>query len=118
MTIVQSVELKILTEFDFHPTLNRTEGPVLVLFSSASCGTCRSVQKRLPSAAEGAVADLFIVDVQQSTGLARAYEIFHLPTLLLFVDGHFHAHIKCEITADTLRQAIEAALALPAEEEP
>ena len=110
--------MKNLTEFDFHPTLARTEGPVLVLFSSATCGTCRAVQKRLPTAAEGVVTGLFIVDVQQSTSLARAYDVFHLPALFLFVDGQFHAQIKCEINADQLQAAIETALALPAEEEP
>ena len=110
--------MKNLIEFDFHQTLDRTDGPALVLFSSATCGTCRSVEKRLPKAAEGTVAGLFIVDVQQSTGLAREYDVFHLPALFLFVDGHFHAQLKCEISPDKLPRAIETALALPAEEEP
>lgn len=93
-------------------------GPVLVLFSSPTCGSCRTVEKCLPKAAEGAVTAVFKVDVQQSTGLARAFDVFHLPALFLFADGHFHAHLRCEITAGKLQQAIENALAMPAEEEP
>lgn len=110
--------MKNLTEFDFYPTLARTEGLILVLFSSPTCGSCRTVEKRLPKAAEGCVTDLFKVDVQQSTGLARAFDVFHLPALFLFVDGHFHAQLTCEITSAKLQQAIEDALAMPAEEEP
>jgi thioredoxin 1 len=116
--IIQLLILKDLTEFDFHPTLARTEGLTLVLFSSPTCGSCRAVEKRLPKAAEGSVTDVFKIDVQQSTGLARAFDVFHLPALFLFVEGHFHAQLKCEIAPAKLQQAIEDALAMPAEEEP
>ena len=112
------LDLNPLTEFDFYPTLAQTPGPCLVLFSSPTCGTCRSVEKRLPQAAAGLATALFKVDVQQSMGLARAYEVFHLPSLFLFVDGAFHAALPCEISADKLQHAVDAALALPAEEEP
>lgn len=107
-----------LTEFDFHQALDRTEGPALVLFSSPACGTCRTVEKRLPQAAQGAAAALFKVDVQQSIGLARAYDIFHLPALFLFVDGQFHARLDCEVAPVKLAAAMEMALSQPAQEEP
>ena len=50
--------------------------------------------------------------------LARAFDIFHLPTILLYRDGQFHAVMNCEVTVATLPAAIQAALAKPAEEEP
>ncbi len=110
------MQLTPLNEFDYHATLARTAGASLVLFGSPECGACRQVEKRLPAAA-GAVA-LFKVDVQQATGLARAFDIFHLPALFLYRDGHFHAVMNCEITPAVLPGAIQAALAKAPEEEP
>ena len=58
------------------------------------------------------------VDVEKSIALAREYEIFHLPALMLFVDGHFHAGIHSPLLPEKLQQAVEKALTLPAEEAP
>jgi thioredoxin-like negative regulator of GroEL len=109
--------MQSLDESRYHPTLLETGGIALVLFTSASCGTCRVVERRLPVAAPTG-SHLFKVDVQQATGLARAFEIFHLPTLLLYRDGHFHARLACEISAPALQAELARALAGPAEEEP
>lgn len=105
-----------LDEFTYHHRLDRQPGTALVLFSSPTCGTCRQVERLLPAAA-GEVA-LFRVDVQQSPGLARAHEVFHLPTLFLYRDGHYHARLDCEVTPASLRRSMAEALARPAEEEP
>ena len=64
------------------------------------------------------MAHLFKVDVEKSTALAREYEVFHLPALFLFLDGSFHAAIKTSLVPEKLRQAVETALILPAEEAP
>lgn len=106
-----------LDESRYHPRLLETGGVAVVLFTSPACGACRVVERLLPEAV-AAGTRLFKVDVQQATGLARAFEIFHLPTLFLYRDGHFHARLDCEITAPALRAAMARALALPAEEEP
>lgn len=106
-----------LDEFTLHARLAQTPGASLVLFSSATCGACRTVEQQLPAAAPAGVR-LFLVDVGQALALARAYEVFHLPALFLFRDGHYHARLDCEVTAAALRRAIEAALAAPAQEEP
>ena len=107
-----------LSEFDFHRVLAQSEGPALVMFGAPGCGTCRKVEKLLPGTVDGMVSGLFKVDVQQSTGLARAYEVFHLPALFLFVDGHFHAQIESEVTPPKMRAALEAALAAAPQDEP
>lgn len=106
-----------LDEASYHPRLGATIGPALVLFSSPACGTCRVVESRLPQAVPAGTA-LFKVDVQQATALARAFEIFHLPTLFLYLDGQFHARLDCEVTAPALAAALDQALAQPAQEEP
>jgi len=112
------MQLQPLTEFDYHHTLARTPGASVVLFSSPDCGTCRRVEQLLPAAVGASVRACYRVNVQQATALARQYDLFHLPALFLYKDGHFHAVLETEVTPDKLRRAIDAALAQPAEEEP
>lgn len=107
-----------LTEFDYHQRLAEVPGVALVLFSSPECGSCRAVERRLPEAAGDRVTALFKVDVREATALARAFDVFHLPTLFLYRDGRFHAVLQSEVTAQALQRAIAAALAAPAQEEP
>ncbi|MFZ5483665.1 MAG: thioredoxin family protein [Pseudomonadota bacterium] len=106
-----------LDEFDYHPRLAATRGTALVLFSSPDCGACRQVERRLPDAVGPEVA-LFHVDVQRSPALARAFDLFHLPALFLYRDGHYHARLDSQVTPVALAAAIAQALAAPAEEEP
>jgi thioredoxin-like negative regulator of GroEL len=106
-----------LDESTYHRQLMQTRGPALVLFSSQACGTCRQVERVLPASAPAGAA-LFKVDVQIAAALARAFEVFHLPTLLLYLDGHYHARLNCEVTPTALQVAIEHAINQPAEEEP
>ncbi|WP_161626933.1 thioredoxin family protein [Sulfuricella denitrificans] len=107
-----------LTEFDFYPRLAQSPGSSLVLFSGPHCGTCRKAEAVLPQALAGWVDRLYKVDVEKSIALAREYEIFHLPALILFVDGHFHAWIHSPLLPEMLQQVVEKALILPAEEAP
>jgi thioredoxin 1 len=106
-----------LDESSYHQRLAQTPGIALVLFSSPTCGSCRVVERRLPEAAPLGVS-LFKVDVQRATALASEFEIFHLPALFLYTQGHFHARLDCEVSAPALGKALGRALALPAEEEP
>lgn len=112
------MELQPLTEFDYHHVLAATPGVSLVLFTSPDCGTCRVAERLLPHAAAGVAGTCFKVDVQEATALARAFDLFHLPALFLYKDGHFHAVLAAELTPERLRQAVLAALAAPAQEEP
>jgi len=109
--------MKFLDESTYHRQLAQTRGLALVLFSSQACGTCRVVAQRLPASAPTGT-HLFKVDVQIASALARAFDVFHLPSLFLYRDGHYHARLDCEVTTRALQQAIELALQLPAEEEP
>lgn len=115
--MLEAPALPLLDEASYHPRLSRTRGSALVLFSSPDCGSCRRVETRLPVAAPPGVA-LFKVDVQAATALARAFDIFHLPTLFLYREGRFHARLDCEVSAPALAEALERALAQPAQEEP
>ncbi|BBP03424.1 hypothetical protein TPL01_09430 [Sulfuriferula plumbiphila] len=107
-----------LTEFDFHPRIARSNGVSLVLFSGPDCGGCRRLEQLLPRLAAGRATHLYKVDVQKSTALAREYEVFHLPSLFLFVDGQFHAPLQVEPVPVKFADAIDRALSAPAHEEP
>lgn len=109
--------LEPLDEFRYHHRLREAGGIALVLFSSPTCGTCRVVEGRLPLAASPGTR-LFKVDVQLSPALARAHDVFHLPTLLLYRNGEFHARLECEVSPAALAAAMAEALAAPAQEEP
>ena len=110
-------DLQTLDESSYYRRLAGVQGMSLVLFSSTACGTCRVVERQLPLSAPSG-AKLFKVDVQVASALARAFEVFHLPTLLLYRDGHYHARLNCPITPPALHAAIEQALRNPPEEEP
>lgn len=107
-----------LTEFDFHQRLNASPGVALVMFSGPDCGSCRRLEKHLPDWLGGSVQHLYKVDVQRSTALARSYDVFHLPSLFVFVDGRYHAPLNAEAAPTPMRAALENLLAEPAHEEP
>lgn len=107
-----------LDEFDFHRRIEGTAGIAVVLFSGPDCGACRRLEKHLPEWLAGLVQQLYKVDVQKSTALARAFDVFHLPALFVFVDGRYHAPLSAEAAPAPLREALARVLGEPAHEEP
>lgn len=105
-------------EGDFHARLARQPGVAVVLFSTPHCGSCRAWKRLLPEALAGLAENLFEVDVSEATGVARYFGIFHLPTIYLYRDGHFHAELQCEARPEAIRETALQLLAKPAEEEP
>ena len=63
-------------------------------------------------------AHFFKVDVTLATGMARYFGIFHLPTIYLYHDGHFHAELQTEAQAEAIQIGARSLLAAPAQEEP
>ena len=108
-----------LDEFGFHHALAGTRGIALVIFTGAGCSSCRA-WKRLLGAYRTQHPDLalFEVDAGHAQALAREFNVFHLPALFLYRDGHFHSALHSETHPEILRAAIEAALAAPAQEAP
>jgi thiol-disulfide isomerase/thioredoxin len=107
-----------LSEFDFHPRLTASPGVAVVMFSGPHCAACRRLEKQLPDWLGERANHLYKIDVQRSTALARAYEVFHLPSLFVFVDGRYHAPLSAEAAPGPMRLALENLLAQPAHEEP
>lgn len=107
-----------LDEGGYHRQLASTRGIVAVLFTSPHCGSCRVWKKLLPGSLGGIAQTLFEVDVTRATAIARYFDIFHLPTIYFYRDGHFHAELQCEARAPVIRQTATALLAAPGQEEP
>lgn len=107
-----------LTEGAFHANLSAATDISVVLFSAPHCSTCRAWKRLLPEALAGVTDKLFEVDVSEATGVARYFGIFHLPTIYLYRDGHFHAELQCEARPATIREMALHLLAGPAQEEP
>ncbi|WP_293760127.1 thioredoxin family protein [uncultured Aquitalea sp.] len=109
---------RLLDEFGFHHALDALPGVTLVLFGQPGCGACRSWQRFLSEWSPARIDHLCQVDVQQSMALARAYDIFHLPALIVFCDGRFHGFLHCPPTRQAMATALDALLAAPPAEEP
>ncbi len=111
-------ELEALDQFDFHHRLAGQSGASLVLFTSPDCGSCRQWQRLLTTFDAGRPLALFQVDVQRDAALAAEFGLFHLPALVLYSDGDFHAQLQCEAAPAALRACLRDALSRPAEDAP
>lgn len=110
--------MKLLDESSFHSVLHTSPNVSIVMFSGPGCGACRRLEKHLPDWLSGQVGYFYKVDVQKSTGLARAYEVFHLPSLFVFVNGRYHAPLQAEAAPGPMQAALQQLLNQPAHEEP
>ncbi|NOT17797.1 MAG: thioredoxin family protein [Sulfuriferula sp.] len=112
------MHLTALNEFDFHPSLSHSAGVSLVLFTAPHCGSCKAWLRLLQTLDTPLIQHTYSVDVQIATALAREYDVFHLPSLFLFVHGQFHAPLQAEANLNALIQAITHALNAQPHEEP
>ncbi len=83
------MSLQELTAENFQQLALEAEVPVLVDFWSATCGPCRRmlpVLEQLAAESEGRFR-IFKVDVAEQPQLAARYQVYALPTLLIFRQG-------------------------------
>lgn len=90
----------------------------MVLFSAPQCGACRAWKALLPQALADVASTFHEVDVAEATGVARCFDIFHLPAVYLYRDGQFHAELQCEARLETIRATTLRLLAAPPQDEP
>ncbi len=63
------------------------EGKVLVDFNATWCGPCRMLKPIIDEYSETTTIKVLSVDVDQNEDLARQYNIYSIPCLILFQDG-------------------------------
>lgn len=107
-----------LAEGDYHRRLAAASGVAVVLFSAPHCSACRAWKQLLPQALAGFADTFFEIDVSEATGVARYFDIFHLPTIYLYRAGHFHAELQCEARPEVILKTARILLAAPAQDEP
>jgi len=117
--MMNETTLQVLNDADFYSVMHATRGVSIVFFTSEGCSSCRHWKKLLNQLASQR-PDLHFkeVDAQHSMGLAREYEVFHLPALFVFVDGEYHAPLQCEAQLETIENTLDTILAAPAQEAP
>lgn len=107
-----------ISEGAFHHRMQTTMGLAVVLFTAPHCSACRAWKHLLLAALADMNVRFYDVDVGEATGVARYFDIFHLPTIYLYRDGRFHAQLQCEPRPEVVRAAALALWEAAAEDEP
>jgi thioredoxin 1 len=117
--ITDAITLPALSQFDFHSRMADFRGATLVAFTSPGCGACRHLRLVLQQLRrEEPDWRVFEVDAQREQALTNEFEVFHLPTIFLFLDGQYHCQLRAEARPGSILSATHAALQQPAEEAP
>ncbi len=111
--------IPFLDQFDFHARLAELQGITIVAFTSISCGSCRHLHRVLLEVKSAQPTwHLFEVDAARDQALTNEFQVFHLPTIFLFINGSFHHQLQAEARSASIIEAVQAARAQPAEEAP
>ena len=111
--------MKPLDQFNFHQTLEASRGRVLVMFTAPHCGACNMLRDALVDFHRDQPATaLYEVDTQRDPGLGEEFGVFHLPALFLYLNGQYHAEIRCEALPEKIAEGVDHAVSVPAEETP
>ncbi|MEM8808250.1 MAG: thioredoxin [Cyanobacteria bacterium P01_G01_bin.38] len=96
----------------FDDMISTAEHPLLVDFYATWCGPCQMMATILEQANEQLKGDVKIVkiDTDRYPDLASKYQIYALPTLVLFKDGQSVDRIEGVLTAEQLVERVRKAL--------
>lgn len=119
--------VKELDEFNFYETLEDSNGIVMVFFTGPHCASCHHLKNLLNSESHQFIShfqtssrdfNAFEIKADKAAALVNEFGVFHLPSMYLYKDGHFHCQLQAEAIPAKLITAIDTALELPAQEEP
>ncbi len=103
-----------VTDATFEKEVLQSELPVLVDFWAEWCGPCRMVAPILEKLADEYAGKVRIakVDVDHNPGLAQAFRIMSIPTLMFIKEGKIVGQTAGALPEPTLRDALEQLISL------
>ena len=110
ITILMAVQVTTADKWEMD--VLKSKIPVLVDFWAEWCGPCRMIapiMEELSKEYEGKVKFLKL-NVDENQELAMRYQIYSIPTLLLFNNGEIIGHHIGATSKDVLRRFIDSSL--------
>lgn len=108
-----------LDQFTFHHVIAESAGVSLVFFTKQGCKSCGAWRQQLQLLSTKRLdVRLFEVDAEREQGLAREFEIFHLPALYVFKNGQFYGELQSEARLAAIQETLNTLLSGPPQEMP
>ena len=100
-----------LNESNFEEHVKKSKTPVVVDFWAEWCPPCRVLGPTIDKLASESSGQFKVgkVDIDVDPGLAQAYEIRSIPTILIFVEGEVVERIVGVVSQEEIEKALNQA---------